>query len=80
MNDREFHLCREPWILVMQKDFRMKEVSLEEALICADEYRGLAGETETQNMAILRLLLACLHTVFSREDEMGNKFEIDSKT
>jgi CRISPR system Cascade subunit CasA len=32
----------------------------------------LAGETETQDVAVLRLLLAVLQTMFSRVDEVGN--------
>jgi CRISPR system Cascade subunit CasA len=78
MEEREFHLCREPWICVMEQDYHMEKVSLEEALLCADRYRGLAGETESQNIAILRLLLAVLHTVFSRQNENGEVMSIDS--
>ena len=78
MVKREFHLCQEPWICVMEKNCRVRKVTLEEALIQAEKYRGLAGETESQNIAVLRLLLAVLHTVFSRQDEKGNPFPIDS--
>lgn len=64
MEEREFHLCRESWIYVMEQDYQVKEVTLIDALVNADKYRGLAGETETQNIAIIRFLLAVLHTVF----------------
>ena len=79
MKEREFHLCREPWICVMQKDFHVKKVNLEEALLQSEKYRGLAGETESQNIAILRLLLAVLHIVFCRQNEKGEQESIDSK-
>lgn len=79
MEEREFHLCREPWIYVMEQDYQVKEVTLIDALVNADKYRGLAGETETQNIAIIRFLLAVLHTVFSRQNEKGEKVSIDTK-
>ncbi len=79
MEEREFHLCREPWICVMERDYHVKKVTLDGALIHAGEYRGLAGETESQNTAILRLLLAVLHTIFSRQNEYGEISSIDSQ-
>lgn len=78
MQEREFHLCREPWIYVIDKNYDLRKVNLEEALIHSHQYRGLAGETETQNIAILRLLLAVLHTIFSRRNETGEQKPIDS--
>ena len=50
----------------------MREVSLTEALVSAQDYVDLAGEMPTQNAAVLRLLLAVLFTVFSRVDAKGN--------
>ncbi len=78
MREREFHLCREPWVCVMEKNYHIKKVTLDEAILHADQYRGLAGETESQNIAMLRLLLAVLHTVFSRKNEKGELEKIDS--
>jgi CRISPR system Cascade subunit CasA len=63
MEEREFNLCHEPWIFVLTKDYRMEMVNLSEALTRAHEFRYLAGETETQNIAVLRFLLAVLHTM-----------------
>ena len=40
-------------------------------------YTDLAGELATQNVAMLRLLLAVLHTVFSRVDEHGEEAPIE---
>ena len=71
MEQKEFNLLREPWVRVRQQDYGVEEVSLMDALLHAHEYRGLAGELPTQDAAMLRLLLAVLHTVFSRVDVDG---------
>lgn len=78
MREREFHLCREPWVCVMEQNYHIKKVTLEEVFFYAEKYRSLAGETESQNFAILRFLLAILHTVFSRKNENGELVKIDS--
>ena len=61
----------ERWVRVRGQDYTVQEVSLPDALLHAHEYRDLAGELPTQDAAMLRLLLAVLHTVFSRVDENG---------
>lgn len=71
MEPMEFNLLQEPWIRVRTQDCTVKEVSLTDVLLHAQEYADLAGEMPTQDAAILRLLLAVLHTVFSRVDENG---------
>lgn len=71
MKDVEFNLLEENWICVLKADYTVQEVSLTEALLHAQEYLDLAGETPMQDFAILRLLLAVLHTVFERVDENG---------
>jgi len=78
MQDREFNLLDEKWIRVLQPDGAVKEVSLTDALLYAHEYKELAGETPTQDVALLRLLLAVLHAVFLRVDENGTQNPIDS--
>ena len=75
--DREFNLLDEPWIRVMMPDFTQKELSLTDILLKAHEIRDLAGELPTQDTAVLRLLLAVLHTVFFRCDENSEDFEIE---
>ena len=75
--DREFNLLDEPWIRVMLPDFTQKELSLTDVLLRAHEIRDLAGELPAQDTAVLRLLLAVLHTVFSRSDENGDAYEIE---
>ena len=71
METMEFNLLREPWIRVRTQDGTIRTVSLTDALLHAHEYVDLAGEMPTQDAAMLRLLLAVLHTVFSRVDGNG---------
>lgn len=78
MNTTEFNLLREPWIRVRLNDFTVSEVSLTDALLHAHEYRDLAGEMPTQDAAMLRLLLAVLHTVFSRVDVNGEPAPLEN--
>lgn len=71
MEQKEYNLTREPWIRVLRQDYTVQEVSLTDALVHAHEYRDLAGEMPPQDAATMRLLLAVLHTVFSRVDAEG---------
>ena len=71
MKEIEFNLLDEPWIRVLRPDYAVEEVSLTDALLRAGEFRFLAGEMPTQDAAVLRLLLAVLHTVVSRDRETG---------
>ena len=71
MKEIEFNLLTEPWIRVRLRDNTVREVSLTEALVSAQDYVDLAGEMPTQNAAVLRLLLAVLFTVFFRVDAKG---------
>lgn len=72
MKQTEFNLCTEPWIPVMADDCSVREVSLEDALLNAHSYADLRGELPTQDVAVMRLLLAILYTIFSRVDADGN--------
>lgn len=71
MKDIEFNLLDEKWILVRKSDCTVDEFSLTDALLKSHEYVELAGELPTQNVSILRLMLAVLHTVFSRYSPQG---------
>ena len=75
MMDREFDLINEPWIKVMKPDKSVHEVSLRSVFADAHKYTGLAGETRSQDFALLRLLLAVMYTVFSRYDENGDDID-----
>lgn len=66
MPEKEFNLLREPWLLAMTPDGMVEAVSLLDVFRRAPSFRRLAGELPTQDVAVLRLLLAVLHTVFSR--------------
>lgn len=76
-SSKEFNLLDKPWIRVMLPDATVKEVSLTDALLCAHQYRGLAGEMPTQDAAILRVLLAVLHAVFTK-DINSNQITLES--
>lgn len=71
MDEKQFNLLLEPWIRVMRPDASVEELTLPQVLIHSHEYVSLAGEIPTQDVAMLRLLLAVLHAVFSKVDEHG---------
>lgn len=69
----KFNLVDEPWILVLEKESNdIKEVSLSEIFENTEKYMCLTGEMEVQNFAVMRMILAIIHTVFSRFDVDGN--------
>ncbi len=72
----EFNLVDEPWIkVIIDERGNVEEVSLRELFENAHDYRGLGGDTKTQDFAVLRFLLATLHTVFGRVNEAGEYHE-----
>lgn len=79
MEEIEFNLLEEPWIRVMQPDCTVRECSLPEALLNSHQYLRLAGELPTQDIAVLRLLLAVLHTVFYRVNPDGEEDPIETR-
>ena len=78
MEPIEFNLLEEPWIRVMTEDCTVRECSLTQVLLDSHCYQRLAGELPTQDVAILRLLLAVLHTVFYRVDPEGEENPIQN--
>ena len=56
-----FNLCRDPWIMVLDERQIRHEVSLIDAIRDSRQWHGLAGEMPTQDVAILRLILAILY-------------------
>lgn len=66
--EKEFNLLDEPWIVVRTTGNVTKEVSILDLFAHAHEYRGLAGELPTQDIAVMRLLLAVMHAAFVTED------------
>jgi len=76
VDDKKYNLLDEPWICVMKENGEVKELSLMDVLLHAHQYRRLAGELPTQDVAVLRLLLAVLQTVVYRYDTDGNEDEL----
>lgn len=72
MKESKFNLLYEPWIRVMDPHGHITEVSIFEVLLNAQNYKKLAGETETQNAPVLRILEAIMMTAVYRYDENGN--------
>jgi CRISPR system Cascade subunit CasA len=58
--DTSFDLISQPWLRVRDRHSQVREVSLLDAYEHAHDYVGLAGELATQDVAVLRLLLAIL--------------------
>lgn len=81
---QSFNLTTDPWIKVIQTDTGQEKcVSLIEFFSHAQDYRQFAGEMRSQDLAIMRFLLAILTTVYSRynaEDEPYLWAKIDSDT
>jgi len=76
MGERTFNLTRDPWIKVLdQTTGQEKTVSLIDLFEHAQDYQRLAGEMQSQDFAIMRLLLAILTTVYSRFDATGEAYE-----
>jgi CRISPR system Cascade subunit CasA len=67
----QFNLTDQPWIPVIDEQGRTIEVSLTDALTGAHLYQDLAGETPTQSLALLRLLLAVTHAAVGPADPQG---------
>lgn len=74
--EKEFNLLDERWIRVIDEKCAVSELSLLELFKNAHLYKDLCGELPTQDIAVLRLLLAVLHTVFSRYDTNGGESPI----
>lgn len=71
-----FNLVDEPWILVMDRDGAVHEVSLRDAFRRAPALRQIVGEVPTQSFAILRLLLAILHRAVQGPSSVGEWLEL----
>lgn len=84
MINKTFNLTTDPWIKVIETDSgKERLVSLIDLFRNAQDYQRLAGEMQSQDLAILRFLLAILTTVYSRfdtEDEPYDWLTIDKNT
>ena len=64
---RKFNLLEESWIIVLDKQGKMRELSLLDVFRNSNDIVGLANELPTLDIAILRLLLAIMHSALARE-------------
>lgn len=71
-----FNLLHQPWIRVM-KNLKgdTEELSIVDVFKQSDSIIDLSGDTPTQDFAVLRILLAILHTVYSRYQYSGEHYE-----
>jgi len=75
MDNKSFNLVTDPWIKVIEKQSNHERtVSLIELFKSSQSYRQLAGEMHSQDLAVLRLLLAILTTVYTRFDANGKLY------
>lgn len=71
MTEKKFNLIDEPWIRAIATDGEEKTYSIKDIFLNAHEIAFIAGETELQNTAVLRLLIAISVTCFYRYDKNG---------
>lgn len=72
---KRYNLIDEPWIsIVLNEKGQTKEVSLNSLFKNAHKFKRIAGDTVTQDFAVLRVILAILHTVFSRFNSLGEPY------
>lgn len=64
MEEKEFNLLHEPWIMVMLPSGSIQEMSILDTFKKAHEIKKITGELPTQDIAIIRLLLAIMHAAF----------------
>lgn len=69
-----YNLLDEKWIQIASKD-TVEKVSIKELFAGAAKYKELAGDMKTQDFSVMRVMLAILHTVFSRFDSNGESYE-----
>lgn len=67
MNPR-FNLCHDPWVMVLDEHHSRHEISLIEAFQQAHRWRALAGELPSQQVAVLRLMLAIMYRALRHDD------------
>lgn len=78
MKDIEFNLIDEKWIRVIDKSCAITELSIRELFGEAQNYVDLRGELPTQDVAVMRILLAILHTVLARYTPQGERLDAES--
>lgn len=79
MAETEYNLLDEKWILAIDGTDRIDGYSLKTIFADAHRLTGLAGEIPTQDLAIMRLLIAVLYAVYQDHDETGNEAGIEDR-
>ncbi|NDO79043.1 type I-E CRISPR-associated protein Cse1/CasA [Kocuria indica] len=81
MSSHNFDLLREPWLRMRHAEGHVEEVGLLEFYDRAEQFTDLAGESDTQNQAVFRLLLAIFiralrhHALFGQEDRLADTWQ-----
>ena len=71
MPETEFNLLEEPWIIAIDLEGGTESYSLIDIFTKAHMLKSLAGEMPAQDVAIMRLLLAILYSVYPYVDDDG---------
>ena len=79
MSEPRFNLIDESWIKCISMQGEECKTSIKELLETAHELKSLTGETELQNTAVLRFLIALNVTLLYRYDENGNEAMISDR-
>jgi len=79
MMEKEFNLLKEDWIAVLDNTGETNEVSLIKVFQSAHKIKRLSGELVAQDIAVLRLLLAVLYSVFTRTGLSGENTSLKSE-
>ena len=75
-----YNLVTHTWLKVKYNDNSIKEISLKRLFTDATKIAALANDTPQQDIAILRLLLAIMLTVYQRNDIHGKSYQLDRKS
>lgn len=71
-----FNLIDDPWIeVLLDKKGTRKLVSLRQIFENSADYIDICGDMHIQDFAVMRLVLAIMHTVFSRYDADGDPYD-----
>ena len=71
---QNYSLITQPWIKIKFKQGNTKEISLQDLFKQIDNIQSLDGDMATQNLAIFRLILALVTTVYQRVNSQGQKY------
>ena len=75
----EYNLLDEKWIIAVDADGRFVEMGIKEVFARAHQVKRLSGEIPTQDLAVLRLLIAIVYAVYQRHDADGTESVIEDE-